>query len=612
MIKLAVAAAAFGLTGPAVASVTTLAEAHDAYDQNRIATAEQNYAAIAADLGRPAEDRAEAQIELARIAWLVDGNADTALARLAAARQAGAKLCEAGWMEARVLREAKRPQQALARSKELVAPCNDAAKRDLIGLQLLRARLDLAASEPARRKAEMEAATMQLRALGPDAAGSLEGAAARLEIGVLTGDPITAQKGWQDYFWLNETDGPPALAGLSPRARFTAGLASHASDDARAQLADLLARSGFAEIARRFSLSIPRAGKSRSPRWQVLDALWLERAKLLATQLQVNRKLARGGSKDDPTLEQAAMQALGGLMQAAGATGDPRQAVLQNFGLLGSVGKTSGYPSMHLGHVIEDRRQTVEQYGHRAEVRFVVIDGMWANGFESWLWDGSGETGGWSSDDMIVHVRPAYANGPVSAFALVGDTAKRREAIAKLPALASEDLAKVKTGAPATMAGLSARLRLQFIDEVAAAVRAKAPADFRRAFLEEYWRASLQHSIFVHEGRHAIDKAIAPDPSKLDSTELEFTAKLSELALADYPRMALWNINRGIGGTSPHEQAATRILGEYAHWVRDHPGQVTGFDSALPAETQIDKLSDDQIRLVARSLDPLARAKPIA
>ena len=42
----------------------------------------------------------------------------------------------------------------------------------------------------------------------------------------------------------------------------------------------------------------------------------------------------------------------------------------------------------------------------------------------------------------------------------------------------------------------------------------------------------------------------------------------------------------------------------YSGWVRDHAGEVLGFDAALPPAVQIDKLTDEQMRRVARGADP--------
>ena len=90
---------------------------------------------------------------------------------------------------------------------------------------------------------------------------------------------------------------------------------------------------------------------------------------------------------------------------------------------------------------------------------------------------------------------------------------------------------------------------------------------------------------------------------------MEYRGKLSELAMSDYPRLPLASINsRIIAADTPHGRANASIMKSYAKWVAAHSAEVKGYDPKLPAAVQIDRLSDDQIRAVARSLDPWARA----
>jgi hypothetical protein len=60
------------------------------------------------------------------------------------------------------------------------------------------------------------------------------------------------------------------------------------------------------------------------------------------------------------------------------------------------AGKTGGFESIHLGHIIRSERVPVEQYGRHAEVNYLVVDNMISNGYESWLWDGDAMDGGWT------------------------------------------------------------------------------------------------------------------------------------------------------------------------------------------------------------------------
>ena len=234
---------------------------------------------------------------------------------------------------------------------------------------------------------------------------------------------------------------------------------------------------------------------------------------------------------------------------------------------------------------------------------------MLANGYESWLWDGSAAAGGWTEEGpVIVQVRPEYTSGPLGAW-LVADPAARRRLVDRQAERRRADIAGSQNGAIVFMTGLADRLRLQAADQVAARARAIAGArgDFRRAFLDEYWRANFQHSILAHEGRHALDRALVRGLARFDDANLEYRAKLSQLALADYPWLALLNINDPtVGGDTPHGEANSQVLSEYAEWVGTHAAEVSGFDRRLPAAVQLDRLSDPQLRAIARGLDPIA------
>jgi hypothetical protein len=605
MIKLASAVALMAASPQA--ATATLSDAHEAYELNDVARAEQLYAAVAANPRSKQANVAEAEVELARIAWLIDGNAELALKHLSEARTTREKECDIGQMTARVLHEAKRDAEAILVEPSLLHACADPGKTDPIRVQSIGARLDQAIASPAQRGRLLREATADAARLSANAGG--DGARIRLETALMMRNAAAALSAWKDYYWLTDKDAPPALAQYQPTVLFTKGLAAKATDADRVALAHLLMRAGFADALGRYAKANRLPGSANGAQWTLVRTYLDQRRAVTRYVLQLNRALARGGSKDEAPLKQTAFATLGALMTAAGASGDPRVAIRQYYGLVGSVGLTSGYPSLHIGHLVEDRTETVRQYGHEATIHFEAIDNMWSNGFESWLWDGSAEAGGWSGDGAIIQVRSAYTSGPASAFDLVGDTPARRELLATIVDGSRQDLERARAGSLGTFAGLNGRLRLQLVDQVAATAKAQAAGgDFRRAFLSEYWRANNQQSIFVHEGRHAIDKAMAADPSKLDNTTLEYQANLSELALSDYPRMALWNLNHGIGGSSPHEQASTRIIKHLSEWIEANPGKVAGYDSGIPAAVQLDKLTDAQLREIARSLDPLAKA----
>jgi hypothetical protein len=309
--------------------------------------------------------------------------------------------------------------------------------------------------------------------------------------------------------------------------------------------------------------------------------------------------MAGGGRAD--WYESEIMAAIGGLMQNAGLSGDPRAALAETYGLFGSIGETGGYPSLHAGHLAQDERITVAQYGRIGELRFIVIDNMIANGFESWLWDGSGEAGGWApADDTIVQVRSAYTSAPLSALRRARPGAIRERHLADIEREQAGERAALGRDGVATLPATSNRLTMQAIDQIAA----RTGSD-DGAFIADHWRATIQYSITLHEGRHALDKA----SGRFSNVELEFRAKLSQIALADYPRLGLANVAGQTLGDTPHGDANRRILEGYRRWMRRHARDIAGFDRNQATLSQLHLLSDDQIRAAARSMDPWARQR---
>ena len=127
----------------------------------------------------------------------------------------------------------------------------------------------------------------------------------------------------------------------------------------------------------------------------------------------------------------------------------------------------------------------------------------------------------------------------------------------------------------------------------------------RLAFLAAYDHAVQESSIFAHEGRHAVDKreaglfASARNP--------EFTAKLSEVAFAPEPRLALGAIiSANIGDSTPHGKANLAVMKGLVKWMSRHAQAIVGLDFERPLLPQLDRLADEQLRAAFRSMDPLA------
>ncbi len=162
----------------------------------------------------------------------------------------------------------------------------------------------------------------------------------------------------------------------------------------------------------------------------------------------------------------------------------------------------------------------------------------------------------------------------------------------------------------AYLPGLALRLQQRgyqrILDEFAD--RRLGEPELRSAFMRELARRTHASSILAHEGRHAIDKR---DFSNLfrSHAEKEYRAKLSEVALAPDPGLALTGgiLFPNIGGSSNHGQANLRIVKVLVEWMRAQEDQIQGLDRSRPHLPQLDLLSDDQLREALREADPLAQ-----
>jgi hypothetical protein len=584
------------------AAATGLQEGLNAYRGNHIVEAEAALTAVAADLAAVAADRAEAQRELGRIDWLVRGETDGAALALSQA-PTGRDACAAADLAQRVFREAGQPSAILQTASATLGGC-PANEGNRLRVELARSLLMIAGASPDARLASLDEAALLLDSIVGFSRQMPGAITARFSLALARRDSAAAFSAWRDYFALTDADAPQAMSAYSGRARalFDAGLALNAQDADVIALLGMITRAGFVADAELFATETRVGDRAvEDPSWRRIAALFRFEASVRGASLRANRDMAGGGHGRG--YEREVRAAMRELARASGLSGDPQAALTQAFGIYGTVGETSGYASLHAGYLVQDERVSVEQYGRAGELRFIAVDNMIANGFESWLWDGWAETGGWApGDDTIVQVRSSYIGGPIDFLASARPGAARDARLA--------DIARAEPGERAALVANSgvASLpatgeRLQAIDAIAAHVGADDTT-----FVAEAWRATLQHSIYIHEGRHVLDHASYRGLRSLDDAEQEYRAKLSELALADYPRLALSTISSTqVGGDTEHGRANARILAAYRDWMQSNAASIAGFDPAPPALSQLDKLSDAQIRAVARALDPDAR-----
>ncbi len=281
-----------------------------------------------------------------------------------------------------------------------------------------------------------------------------------------------------------------------------------------------------------------------------------------------------------------------------------QREVERRFGAVVTLGETDGIFSVLYGHRVADEARSVEQHGHKGTLHFVQLDGIVSDGFAAWATQNDHGTGGWIGKDAMFQVRPMYADGPIELWQKLTDPIERARTEDEIKRETALDRQRVSGDAVAALLGL--RLRLK--QEYAIVLRDRLASQgltgdaLRDAFISTASADKLAASIWAHEGRHSIDKALGISKS----VELEFRAKLSEVVFAPAPRGTMGSILTPVGGKGAHAEANERVLRGIVAWMRKHAAGIAGFDASAPTLTQLDRLTDDQLRVAFRTLDPLA------
>ncbi len=611
-----------------------------AYIQRDVAAAMDIWHDVAADETARNEDRAEAFRLLSRTSWRIyqntddgisfahhaDGIDDTLSANAVtlsdAFREAGD--FEAAFVAARTA--AHRAQDPLERNEA----ANAFARATLASTSGLRldelTEFDLGILEEAR-------AVLQPFFAHPPA--NLETSALALEIAVRLDDGLGMLQAWTSYYHSptgrsSTADQSAAAAVLN--ARLPQWRGAESSYEVRRDVALALAQSHFYALAsqiitdRRSPHSDPLLQDEQLS--QVVDIADF-RAALTQHTDEYYRRIAeantssvffagllaldfRGGRSD---LERDLWQDLSQWEDLGPYSHDAfLEDASDRFMLYQSEGTTSGVYDSHTGHRVLDTTVVADQFGRTAELRFVVVGRMVSNGYESWLWDGRQQHGGWARNDAIFQVRPAYADGPLRRWHTVTDPVLRTEREEEIERLTAQDALTAASAPVAYFAGLAARLRWQGLNGILENARAHNPPELvRQAFILELGNTTFQFSILAHEGRHALDKNFAEPWVRENSPELEFRAKLSEVVFSDWPRLAFGAIfNPNLGSDTPHGIANQRIAQGALLWMEEHAAEIDGLDPEAPLLPQFDLLTDDQIRSAFLSMDPWAPANQTA
>jgi hypothetical protein len=558
---------------------------------------------IASDAKRENRDRATRR--LANIQWRIDADAATARRTLAPVTARGPEQMAALLELARMERTRGDFAASRAAAERAIRVARDATEKRNAIVSLARALVEperlrvLGGGRLGDRRGVARALAM-LRQAVQDDPGRLATARALLDAASLLDDRAAIREAWHSYFL---TVGPSTI--LDPVRPVIDGTGSD-----RMSLARALAASGFHDNA-----------AILAPEWSEIAryARYTREAQNLTNEYYRRIALADGVvapalratyERDLRALTEGVWKELAGGPYVESVLHDDADTELgRRFGLYATSGETGERLDLHAGHRVVDDAREIEQYGKHAKIRFIGLDSMISNGYESWARDGRGEHGGWGDTGLIVQVRSAYAGGPLAAWSHLMDAADRARGDEEIARETPADDTRARENPYAYLPGLHARLSRQAAQGLYERLQGQGLAGdaLRSAWLTEYARRELESSIFAHEGRHAIDAQYAPELTP-HADELEYRAKLSEIAFAPDPRLALVGgiVTPDIGSSSPHGKANSRIMKVLVVWMESHKPEIPGLDPQRPLLPQLDKLTDDQIRAAARSVDPLA------
>jgi len=280
----------------------------------------------------------------------------------------------------------------------------------------------------------------------------------------------------------------------------------------------------------------------------------------------------------------------------------------KRFGAALRIGNSTGWFSITWGHKVIEYKALAEQYGFKATLNFRSLDYMMSNGFVGWYFNNLGTIGGWQNGDLIYQVRPKYLTDPTIAWnnvsnskAMLEQEEKIKKELKKDALLSDENKIVIFPGMLKQITFMSQRDLFMEIKEAG-----YSGDELQQKFMSAYKKLTFDNEILFHEGRHMIDRIVEKKKGvDYKKEELEYRAKLSEIAFAKYPFMSLSSILKIGIDNSPHGRANERLVKELYDWMDKNWREVEGIDPNLPKRIQLYKLKDEQLVSIIHLLDPL-------
>ncbi len=271
-------------------------------------------------------------------------------------------------------------------------------------------------------------------------------------------------------------------------------------------------------------------------------------------------------------------------------------------GFTGGTGNYSGYV-LALGHIVNQEKAKVEQYGYTPEFTYTQLDMMVSNGFSSWFWENKA-IGGWASDNEIIRVREVYLKAPIAAWNTITDTLERK----KTKKTIHQFLNNTSRSQLELAKGLATKLKYDALLDLydSLSVIGLSQKNLKLAFLSKYQQYRMEASMLAHEGRHSIDQKYMTEEFEGWSSEIrEFRGKLSQVVFAPDPRLELAGMVTRVTGNSGHFKANKRMVDIVINWIKENKKNIPGYTDNKSEFSQIYLLSNEQIKECYKQADPL-------
>jgi hypothetical protein len=281
----------------------------------------------------------------------------------------------------------------------------------------------------------------------------------------------------------------------------------------------------------------------------------------------------------------------------------------KKYGALGYIGNTNGFMSMLLGLIIHNEVKEVNQYGYKADFRYISISRLISKDFTTWY--GSANVGGWGTETSMIQVRDAYLQAPFTRLSWVSDTSAHKEIVAKIEKAKAIDLINCQKDKYAEPSYLMMALRLKASEGLHDSLQKSDLKDeaLSIAFINETMRLNVESTVFAHEARHAIDQLLfKKEFDAMTDDEKELRAKFSEIVFA--PKFKMASTGSILGGdldvNTSHGKANFRLRKIIVDWMEKHGNEIIGLDKTVPVIVQMILLSDEQMATICKEADSLA------